>query len=126
MTQILIVEDDKAVADAILFVLNRHYNDVTLHHTRADAEAFLKKTSVDLIITDVWLGDDDGLDFLGAQRQGGNLAPAIVISGGGPGRTLENVTARADAYGAVAVIYKPFEDTELLKAVETALDTPHQ
>ena len=47
--------------------------------------------------------------------------PFVVISGGGPGRTLENVTARADAYGAVRILYKPFEDEELLAALNQTL-----
>jgi CheY-like chemotaxis protein len=58
-----------------------------------------------------------GLDVLKALRQLKADMPVILISGGGPGATLEQATAIADIYRADRVLYKPFEDEELLSAI---------
>ncbi|MGV6801691.1 MAG: response regulator [bacterium] len=118
MARILIVEDDAGVAEALQFVL--HKNNYTTDHAKniALAEKLSAETDYHCTILDVWLGQEDGLSFLVSQRQYNNDRPFIIISGGGPGRSLENVTARADALGAVAVLYKPFDDTELLTTLE--------
>ena len=121
MTHILLIEDDKAVADAIIFVLNKEGFTTTHAPNAQKAAAALASETFDCALVDVWLGDDDGLAFLASQRKAGATLPFIVISGGGPGKTLEHVTARADALEAIGVLYKPFTDEELFEAVSIAL-----
>ena len=66
-----------------------------------------------------------GLDVLKDIRQAYPHMPVILVSGGGPGATLEQATMMADLHKATQVLYKPFEDEELLDAVSTAL-APHR
>ncbi|MCI5047009.1 MAG: response regulator [Aquisalinus sp.] len=121
MAKILLIEDDTAVADAISFVLRRNNHEITHVSNTLRAKQELALSSFDCAFIDVWLGKEDGLEFLADNSNLFSTTPFIVISGGGPGRTLENVTARADAYGAVRMLYKPFEDSELLDALSQAL-----
>ncbi|MEM9422702.1 MAG: response regulator [Pseudomonadota bacterium] len=121
MATILIVDDDSSVADVVALVLDGegHRTD-----TASDATETLKKLSqggIQGVILDVWLGADDGLALADKLAQLNEPPPFIVMSGGGPGRSLETVTARADALGARAVLYKPFDDDELIAAVNDLL-----
>ncbi len=120
MAKILVIEDDQAVAEAIAFVLVRNGHQLDHAVNTQTAKQFLSAGKYDCALVDVWLDKEDGLDFLAAQRTAGNNLPFIVISGGGPGRSLENVTARADAHGAIGILYKPFEDRELVDALSLA------
>jgi CheY-like chemotaxis protein len=120
MTHILLIEDDPAVAEAIVFVLQGAGHEITHVPDAAKAAEALEKGHYDCALVDVWLGEDDGLAFLASQRERYFKLPFVVISGGGPGKTLEHVTARADALGAVGVLYKPFTDEELFEAVAAA------
>ncbi|WP_306249763.1 response regulator [Parvularcula sp. IMCC14364] len=121
MASILLIEDDHTVADAISFVLTRKGHEVSHAHNTRIARQKLETGSFDCAFIDVWLGEEDGLEFLSEHLDLFSSTPFVVISGGGPGRTLENVTARADAYGAVRILYKPFEDEELLAALNQTL-----
>ena len=118
---ILLIEDDHDVAEAIMLVLESNGYNVTHADNSAKARENLSGKTFGCALLDVWLGAEDGLAVLSDLRSEGEAIPVIVISGGGPGRTLENVTARADALGAFGVLYKPFGDSELLDAVKQAL-----
>ncbi|MBB4658810.1 response regulator [Parvularcula dongshanensis] len=119
MSAILVVDDDPAVGESVRFVLERAGYAATGASTVAAAREALMADDTALCILDVWMDGEDGLDFAAEVARSG--APFIVMSGGGPGRSLESVTAKADALGAVAVLYKPFEDEELLNAVRATL-----
>ncbi|WOI52802.1 response regulator [Parvularcula sp. LCG005] len=121
MSTILIVDDDAAVADVVKLVLSEAGHKCLVAHSPRDALDVVEKQSVDGIILDVWLGRDDGLDLAATLIERMPTQPFIIMSGGGPGRSLEMVTARADALGACSVLYKPFDDDELLTAVDAML-----
>ena len=122
MPRILIVDDDKAVTEAIGLVLTEAGHTVEVAHDPAAARARVASPPApDLCLFDVFMDGEDGLALAAELRS--EAAPAVIImSGGGPGRTLESVTARADALGASAVLFKPFDDDELLDAVGRALE----
>ena len=120
MPSILIVDDDKAVADALRLALEEAGHAVRVAHEPAAARMIVASdTPPDICIFDVFMDGEDGL-ALAAELQHEGAPRVIIMSGGGPGRTLESVTARADALGAVAVLFKPFDDDELLEAVRRA------
>lgn len=117
MKSILIIEDDATVAEAVSFVLERNGYNTAHVETGTKAAEMLKKEHFCGALVDVWLGEEDGLDVLARLRAAGNTLPVVVMSGGGPGRTLESVSTRADVLDAAAVLFKPFTDEELLEAV---------
>ena len=118
--EVLIVDDDKNVAEAVRLVLEGEGYAARLAHSVAAAKAALEAKRPDLCIFDVWMNGEDGLD-LAAEVKAQTGLPLVIMSGGGPGRTLESVTAKADAVGAAAMLFKPFDDDELIGAVRKAL-----
>lgn len=124
MINVLVIEDDPAVAESILFVLGQNgYAACHVTTGRAAADK-LNQQQYSCALIDVWLGDEDGLDLLSRLRGAGNDLPVIIMSGGGPGRTLETVSTRADVLDARTVLFKPFSDGELLDAIRKACGEP--
>src|SRR4051812_18878148 len=121
MAHILLVEDSPEVSMAVREIL------ATAGHTIEDAssgtEALkqLKAQKFDAIVSDIWMPGMDGIALLKEIRGAGNNIPIVVISGGAPNAPLTYTAPLAATFGANAVVYKPFEKAELLKAVETVL-----
>lgn len=124
MSRILVVEDDEIVRESICEVLH------TKGHTTGEAVdgiaglEMLDSGGFDLAIVDIWMPRMDGLGLLKDIRGQASNIPIIIISGGAPDASLEHATAMADSYGADAVLFKPFEDYELIEAVAEALNRP--
>ncbi|WP_370338194.1 response regulator [Parvularcula marina] len=122
MTQIMVVDDNEDVAETVSIALNEAGYTATAVHSLDDARRLLSGGNYAGAIIDVWMNEDNGLELASELAQHTPPIPFIIMSGGGPGKTLEQVTARADSIGAVAVLFKPFEDDELLTAVSTMLN----
>lgn len=119
MRTVLVVDDDIRVAQSVALVLeDAGYKPRMVHDAKA-ALAAMRITPPDACLIDVWLDGEDGLALAEAARDA--RLPLVVMSGGGPGRSLEQVTAKADALGAAAMLFKPFDDDELTDALASAL-----
>ena len=116
---VLIVDDDVPVAQSVALVLeDAGYAARQVHDARSALDA-MRGDPPDACVFDVWLDGDDGLALAEEARMLG--LPLVVMSGGGPGRSLESVTAKADALGAAAMLFKPFDDDELTDAIAKAM-----
>ena len=89
--------------------------------TGKEALERLSGGSFDIIVSDIWMPEMDGIALLKEIRGAGNDIPVVVISGGAPNAPLTYTAPLAATFGANVVIYKPFEKAELLSAVATAL-----
>ncbi len=123
MANILIIDDDAHVREALQAVLVDEGHEISQAASAEEARAYLAHSAAttELILLDIWLGEDNGLNLLGEIRAGGFVKPVIVMSGGGPGRTLEQATAIADVQGANQVLIKPFTNEEISKAIREVL-----
>jgi CheY-like chemotaxis protein len=121
VTSILIVDDIEAVRESISAVLKKAGYDVIEAANGEQALETLKSQNFDLAIVDIWMPKMNGLSLLQELRGQRSDIPIIIVSGGGPGAPLERSAALADIYGAVEVLFKPFEDFELLDAVKEIL-----
>lgn len=119
MKTVLIVDDDVRVAQSITVVLEDAGYKARMVHDAKAALAAMQIAPPNACLIDVWLDGEDGLALGEAARDAG--LPLVVMSGGGPGRSLEQVTAKADALGAAAMLFKPFDDDELTDALARAL-----
>jgi two-component system catabolic regulation response regulator CreB len=79
MQTILIVEDDKTIAESICFILEKDSFNCKWFDNGKDALEFHKDNEVDLILLDVGLPDMSGFDLLRKVREKSNL-PVIIIS----------------------------------------------
>ena len=122
MARILVIDDEPELRDVIRRVLERAGHEVRV---AADGEAGVvlhRKSPADLVITDIYMPGQDGLETLRALRQEGDVK-VIVVSGGD--RTgMASLREHAELLGARQALAKPFEMHELVALVEQVLREP--
>jgi DNA-binding response OmpR family regulator len=125
MAAIIIVDDSDALREMLAAVLEAQGHRVTQAVNGAAAMKIFANQTFDLAVFDIYMPDADGLALLTHLRENGHDLPVVMMSGGRPGTPLEQAVAIADAYGADAVLFKPFENHELVEAVEQLLRPRH-
>jgi DNA-binding NtrC family response regulator len=72
----------------------------------------------DLIITDLVMPVSDGIQFLYSLQTGGHETPVIVMTG------HQNIENMLNAYqlGAIDVLYKPYDISQLLDLTKKVLE----
>jgi len=123
LANILIVEDDATIAAAFARTLQDSGYNVEICESAEAAQARISARSFDLMLLDLWLPNMSGLDFLKSLNGGADRLKVITISGGGPGRSLENALTISEIHGAEAALIKPVTSDELLSAISDALKT---
>ena len=87
----------------------------------SSGQEFLSSNYVDetrCLILDVAMPEMSGLDLQQELKRRGQAIPIIFISG----QKDEDIRKQAFRQGAVRFLYKPFSDSDLLEAVNAALD----
>ncbi len=123
MANVLLVDDDKYVREGLAAVLAAEGHDVVEAESLDRAVVCFDDQSgrFDLVLLDLWLPDGSGLRFLERLAVEAPALPVVVMSGGGPGRSLEQALAFADASGARTSIIKPFQNDELIETINGVL-----
>ena len=120
MPKVLVIDDDPAVRFTITRILETGgYESVEAVSGRDGIDALIR-SRFDLVITDLFMPDQDGIEAIRRIRELDVAIPIIAISGvGGKGRfsPLEN----AQMMGANLAIEKPFTVETLLSAVKELL-----
>ncbi len=101
--RVLIVEDEPILQKNIALSLRREGYEVMEANSGADAWKILNVSSIDLLILDIGLPDDDGLSLLSEIRAVHPRVPAIVMTAW----DAPEVENRAIASGAAAFLAKP-------------------
>ena len=113
---ILVIEDDNSIRVAINTLLSRKgYTVVEASHGREGLN-ILQNYGVDLVITDIFMPNLDGLEVIRSIRKTNKDLKVIAISGGGHMHLTESLKW-AEAFGADRTLTKPIKHTELLKTV---------
>ncbi|MBM6875887.1 response regulator [Fusobacterium mortiferum] len=112
MKNVLIVEDDPMVAMINEEYLSTFQNIKILGrtYTEKDTLKFLTTHKVDLIILDVFLGEENGIDILKSIRTLGYTTDVIMITSANGGEDIK----KAFSLGCIDYLIKPF-DFERLK-----------
>jgi CheY-like chemotaxis protein len=121
MSSILVIDDDAAVRQVVGEMLRLAGHDVTIAENGRIAMERLGDQSFDLIITDLIMPEQEGIETIAEIRRRDADVPIVAISGGGrlgPGDYLE--TARY--LGADATLAKPFGRQELIATIDALLD----
>jgi len=116
-SKILVVEDDPSVSQVIVSALQAENMDVTSCKSVSDRNQHLNSTDFDLMITDVGLGQADGIATLDSAKQIQPDIPIIVISA----QNTLDTAVRASETGAFEYFPKPFDLDELIEVVQQAL-----
>jgi YesN/AraC family two-component response regulator len=106
--QVLIVDDDRAALEAMGAAVEREFH-VFAAPDIATATHALDRETIDLVILDVVLDQESGLDFLPRLRETSDV-PVLLISGYGTKEiVIEALRSHASDY-----LDKPFSATQLL------------
>ncbi len=108
--RILIIEDERKLADAIGEGLRGNGYEVALAHTGESGVRHLYDNSVDLILLDVMLPRVGGLEVLREIRRNGFKVPVLILTSKG---SVEDRVRGLDS-GADDYLVKPFAFPELL------------
>jgi CheY-like chemotaxis protein len=119
MTSVLVVDDDAPLSRALARELRANGYDSEPVNGYEQAMQRLAEQSYDVLLTDLRMGDKDGLDLILAITASFPGTRPILMSAYATARDSE----RAKDLGAVRVLCKPFDTTEMLQAVERAAES---
>jgi two-component system chemotaxis response regulator CheY len=126
MKTAIVVDDDDLVRSTVSFILRALNFDVTEAACGEVALKLLSETPFDLVITDLFMPEFNGLELILGVKKLALTTPIVLMTGGGrnfpPGSEyLDNLTESAELFGASYVIHKPFKKNDLAKIVDNAL-----
>ncbi len=115
---ILVVDDDARLRALLSRYLAEHGFRVTTAANAAEARAGLRSLSPDLLVLDVMMPGEDGLDLTAALRAepAGELPVLLLTARGAPEDRIAGFEAGADDY-----LGKPFEPLELVLRIKALL-----
>ena len=116
MKKILLVDDMPAVRSAISRVLKSAGHDVIEVDDGDVAIERIGREQFDLVVTDIMMPTVDGGEVVAALKSRADAPPVIAMSGGSAGIPAD-VALGAASSRADAVLKKPFENNEILEAV---------
>lgn len=120
MANLLLVDDDEALRALLRRVLVREGHAVVEAANGREAVEQLHNKPFDLMITDLFMPQQDGLETILAVRRMHLKMPVIAISGGGSAAQFDMLRT-ASLFGAARVLIKPFRAEEMLVAVREVL-----
>ena len=115
--EILVVEDDEAIATGLSLNLRLAGHQTTVVGDGVAALETIGSRELDLVLLDINLPRKNGLDVLAAVREADNLVPVIVLSA----RDGEYDKVAALRLGADDYVTKPFALAELMARVDAVL-----
>ncbi|HXJ32923.1 MAG TPA: sigma-54 dependent transcriptional regulator, partial [Candidatus Eisenbacteria bacterium] len=118
MARILVVDDERAIGIAIQRLLAARGHEVDTARSVTEAVARLGRGAVHLVITDLNLAGESGMDVLRWVKEHAPDTAVIMITAYGSERTA----VEAMKLGAADYVPKPFDNDELELVVERVLE----
>jgi len=120
MAKILIIDDESQIRAMLRQMLELEGFEVMDAHDGQEGIKLFHENPADLIITDIFMPEKEGLETIRELKKGYPDVKIIAISGGrkiGPGEYL----LLAERFGAIRTFKKPVKREELLDAVREVL-----
>lgn len=117
MASVLIIDDDAGVRRVLRTALERSGHSVDEAADGAVGVLHYRSAPADLVITDLFMPDQDGIETIQQLRDEFPTCRILAISGGAMSGTSGRVLADARMLGANATLAKPFTLEELSRAV---------
>lgn len=114
-----VIDDDAAMRDSLTFLLESAGLTSSSYESAGAFLNALPGIAPGCIVTDIRMPDMNGLELVRRLKQLGVRHPVIVITGHGD----VPLAVEAMKAGVVDFIEKPFDDSVILGAIETALRT---
>lgn len=124
MARVLIIDDDDVARAVLLRTLTMAGHEAIGARDGVEGMARFRDHSVhrpvDLVITDIFMPNQEGLATIMELRRASPSLKIIAISGGGARASLD-VLPVAEALGAHRSLRKPFTPAEVMEAVRAVL-----
>ena len=118
--KILVIDDDTAVRYTLKkILLNAGFEVLEAPDGKKGMQLF-QLDRPDLVITDIIMPEQEGIETIIALKNTSPDAPIIAISGGGRIGN-EDLLRMATRLGADAILHKPFGEAELVNVVKAKL-----
>lgn len=117
---ILVIDDDKAVLQTIRYMLEDHRFTVAFAHDGLEGLRVFRQLKPDLVVTDIIMPEQDGIGTIMTMHRERPATGIIAMSGGGRVGNSDFLSI-AQKLGAHTTLAKPFEDMDLLSAIEAVL-----
>jgi DNA-binding NtrC family response regulator len=118
MSSILIVDDDQNICTTLKVQLTRNGYAVDVAHSAAAAVALIEQRIFDVVITDLRIAEDSGMNVIEAVKSSMPETEVIMLTGYGSISTAVEAIKR----GAFDYLTKPFEDAEMMLVIEKAMN----
>jgi DNA-binding response OmpR family regulator len=118
--RVLLVDDDRDVADYVRRELEEESFDVVVAHDGATGLHWAERSAFDIIVLDVMMPFMDGLEVTRALRRQSNLTPILLLTGrDAPEEIVGGLDAGADDY-----LTKPFSFDVLVARIRARTRKP--
>ncbi|MFP5513008.1 MAG: response regulator [Alphaproteobacteria bacterium] len=129
MASVLIIDDDDVARAVLLRTLTMAGHEAVGARDGVEGMARFRDRSahsppdrpIDLVITDIFMPNQEGLATIMELRRASPSLKIIAISGGGARASL-NVLPVAEALGAHRTMRKPFTPAEVMETVRAVLE----
>ena len=121
MAKILIVDDEDSVLMLLSEILSQDNHDITVAKTGAEGIEKYHTDNFELVITDLVMPEKTGLDLIMEIRKANPDIKVIAISGGGGIQGRFDYLPIAKLIGALEVVKKPFQISDVKDAVARLL-----
>ncbi|WP_300439658.1 sigma-54 dependent transcriptional regulator [Christiangramia sp.] len=119
MSKVLVVEDDVAFGTMLKTFLEKRDYKVSLVYSASEAFKKISSNTFDLLLTDVRLPDNDGLEILKDIKSKNPATQVIVMTS----YAEISMAVNAMKEGAFDYVSKPFRPEAILQTIENALHT---
>ena len=116
--RVLIADDIRGVRESVRIALADAGHHAVAVESGSAALERLSREAFDVLVTDIWMPDTDGLELLRQVRSERPGLRVFAMTGGGPRMTIETATSLAEVWGAEQVFVKPFDEDRLVRAIE--------
>jgi CheY-like chemotaxis protein len=122
MAKILVIDDDVQVLKVLVSYLEKGRHEITTASNGKEGVQLLVSQRFDLVITDIIMPEEDGIEVLLWLRKMPNRPKIIAISGGSASLDQEYLLKLADKLAADRVLPKPVDFATLSNAVRDLLE----
>jgi DNA-binding response OmpR family regulator len=116
MVRVLVIDDNPDIRATLQWLLEAEGFAVSVAANGAEGLRLQKIQPAQVVVTDVFMPEQDGIETLWKFRQEHPEVPIIVMSGGGAARGTDYLSV-AKQLGARSTLAKPLKPQELIDVV---------
>ena len=126
MARLLVIDDDPTIRALVAGLLEELGHSVVEAIDGRAGLALFAKQGFDLVVTDIVMPEQEGIETIGAIRRLSRAVPILAISGSATVGSSGDYLRAAAALGASATLQKPIVPDAFVATIERLLaDAPH-